>query len=176
MKNFQKRTNNRKKSWELYKWKRYKITLIKDYTSLPGVPVGWVFLICIAWSKRAVLFDNTYFGMAKSMLRAWRGAPWGECRKDQGFFALATLGSPFVCSPHLKLTLCKLFRVGSKDRGYKDSLFVLVLRHTNHWRWFNAKSIFIQIVSFQTIQFSSSTQLNCQKHFYFKLFCSVKQY
>ena len=38
------------------------------------------------------------------------------------------------------------------------------------------KSIFIQIVLFQTIQFSISTQFNCQKHFYFKLFSLVKQF
>ena len=31
-------------------------------------------------------------------------------------------------------------------------------------------------VLFQTIQFRISTQFNCQKHFYFKLFSLVKQY
>ena len=31
-------------------------------------------------------------------------------------------------------------------------------------------------VLFQTIQFSMSTQSNCQKHFYFKLFNFVKQF
>ena len=31
-------------------------------------------------------------------------------------------------------------------------------------------------VLFQTIQFSMSTQFNCQKHFYFKLFSLVKQF
>ena len=35
---------------------------------------------------------------------------------------------------------------------------------------------FIQIVLFQTIQFSMSTQFNCQKHFYFKLLSLVKQF
>ena len=29
---------------------------------------------------------------------------------------------------------------------------------------------------FQTIQFSTSTQFNCRKHFYFKLFGLVKQF
>ena len=43
-----------------------------------------------------------------------------------------------------------------------------VLRHINLCRLFNAKSIFIQIVIFQTIQFSMTTQLNSLKHFYFK--------
>ena len=33
----------------------------------------------------------------------------------------------------------------------------------------------MKIVLFQTIQFSSSTQFNCQKHFYFKLFSLIKQ-
>ena len=31
-------------------------------------------------------------------------------------------------------------------------------------------------VLFQTYQFSISTQFNCQKHFYFKLFSLVKQF
>ena len=31
-------------------------------------------------------------------------------------------------------------------------------------------------VLFQTIQFSMSTQFNCEKHFYFKLFSLVKQF
>ena len=31
-------------------------------------------------------------------------------------------------------------------------------------------------VLFQTIQFSMSTQFNCQKHFFFKLFSLVKQF
>ena len=44
----------------------------------------------------------------------------------------------------------------------------LVLWHINLYRLFNAKSIFMQIVLFQTLQFSMSTQFNCQKHFYFK--------
>ena len=45
-----------------------------------------------------------------------------------------------------------------------------VLWHINPCRIFNAKPIFKQIVLFQTVQFSISTQVNCQKHFYFKLF------
>ena len=31
-------------------------------------------------------------------------------------------------------------------------------------------------VPFQTIQFSISTQFNCEKHFYFKLFSLVKNF
>ena len=50
-----------------------------------------------------------------------------------------------------------------------------VLWHINLFRLFNAKSIFIQIVLFQTIQFIMSTQFNYQKHFYFKLFSLFKQ-
>ena len=42
--------------------------------------------------------------------------------------------------------------------------------------YFNAKSIFMQIVLFQAIQFSMSTQFNCQKHFYFKPFSLFKQF
>ena len=37
-----------------------------------------------------------------------------------------------------------------------------VLWHINLCRLFNTKSIFIQIALFQTIQFSMSTQINCQ--------------
>ena len=43
-----------------------------------------------------------------------------------------------------------------------------VLWHINLCRLYNAKSILS--VLFKTIQFSISTQFNCQKHFYFKLF------
>ena len=47
--------------------------------------------------------------------------------------------------------------------------FVCILWH--FFRLFNAESIFIQkTVLFQIIQFSISSQFNCQKHFYFKLF------
>ena len=45
-----------------------------------------------------------------------------------------------------------------------------VLWHINLYKLFYAKSIFMHIVLFQTIQFSISTQFNYQKHFYFKLF------
>ena len=45
-----------------------------------------------------------------------------------------------------------------------------VLWHFNLCRLFNAKSIFMKIVLFQTIQFSISKQFNCEKHFFFKLF------
>ena len=52
---------------------------------------------------------------------------------------------------------------------------VWVLWHINLSWLFNAKSIFMQIVLLQRIQFSMSTQFNCQKRFYFKLFSLVKQ-
>ena len=54
------------------------------------------------------------------------------------------------------------------------SLVGWVLWHVNLCRLFNAKSIFMQIALFQTIQFSMSTQFNCEKHFYFKLFSLFK--
>ena len=47
-------------------------------------------------------------------------------------------------------------------------LFVWVLWHINLCRLFNAKAIFMKIVLLQTIQFSISTQFNCEKHFYLK--------
>ena len=34
----------------------------------------------------------------------------------------------------------------------------------------------MKIVLFQTIQFSMTTQFNCQKYFYFKLFSLLKQF
>ena len=50
-------------------------------------------------------------------------------------------------------------------------LFVCwVLWHINLRRLSNAKSVFMKTVLFQKIQFTISTQFNCQKHFYFKLF------
>ena len=55
-------------------------------------------------------------------------------------------------------------------------LIVWVLWHINLCGLFKAKSIFMQIVLFQTIQFSMSTQFNCQKHFYFKPFSLVKHF
>ena len=36
--------------------------------------------------------------------------------------------------------------------------------------------LYTQAVLFLTIQFSMSSQFNCQKHFYFKLFSLVKQF
>ena len=36
--------------------------------------------------------------------------------------------------------------------------------------------LYKKTVLFQTIQFNISTQFNCQKHFYFKLFSLVKQF
>ena len=50
------------------------------------------------------------------------------------------------------------------------------LRHINICRLFNAKSICMQIVLFETIQFSIRAQFIYQKHFYFKLFTLVKQF
>ena len=56
------------------------------------------------------------------------------------------------------------------------SLLAWDLWHINLSRLSNAKSIFIKIISFISNQFSMSTQFNCQKHFYFKLFILVKQF
>ena len=42
----------------------------------------------------------------------------------------------------------------------------LVLWHINFCRLFNAKSIFMKIVLFQTIQFFISTQFKCKYSFY----------
>ena len=55
-------------------------------------------------------------------------------------------------------------------------LFICLLWRINLCGIFNAKSIFIQTVLFQTIQLSISTQLNYQKYFYFKPFSLVKQF
>ena len=38
------------------------------------------------------------------------------------------------------------------------------------------QSFNVKTVLFQAGQFSMSTQFNCQKYFYFKLFCSVNQF
>ena len=54
-------------------------------------------------------------------------------------------------------------------------LVVWGLWQINHCRLFNAKSFFMQILLFQTIRFSKSTQFNSQKHYYFKLFSLFKQ-
>ena len=55
------------------------------------------------------------------------------------------------------------------DQGEVDWLVVWVLWHINLCRLFNAKSIFMKIVLFQTIQFTMSTQF-VKEHFYFKQF------
>ena len=57
----------------------------------------------------------------------------------------------------------------------------LGLWHINLCRLFNAKSIFMKIVIFQTIQFRISTQFKCKyslimKNFYFTLFSLIKQF
>ena len=55
-------------------------------------------------------------------------------------------------------------------------LVVWVLWYINLCRLFNAKSCFMQILQFQIIPFSISTQFNCQKHFYFKQFSLFMQF
>ena len=55
-------------------------------------------------------------------------------------------------------------------------LVVWVLWHINLYWLINAKSIFMKIVLFKTIQFSISTQFKCEKHFYFKLFSLFTQF
>ena len=47
---------------------------------------------------------------------------------------------------------------------HKSVLVDWVLWHINHWKLFNAKSIFIKIVLFQTIQLSINTQFKCEKN------------
>ena len=49
--------------------------------------------------------------------------------------------------------LSSSFFINSFGRMLVGWLFVWVLCHTNLWRLFNAKSIFMKIVLFQTIQF-----------------------
>ena len=70
---------------------------------------------------------------------------------------------------HVKIVSIKYFQF------FYVGWLVGVLWHVNHCRYFNANSIFIQIVLFQTIQFSMSTYFNSQKYFYFNLFSLVKQ-
>ena len=53
-------------------------------------------------------------------------------------------------------------------KGWEKGWVGWVLWHINFRRLFNTKSIFMQIVQFQTIQFSISTQFNCQKTFLFQ--------
>ena len=69
---------------------------------------------------------------------------------------------------------------GQSPRVWKyrfDWLVRWFLLHINLCKLFNAKSIFMQIiVLFQTIQFCMSTQFNCQKRYYFKLFILFKQF
>ena len=53
-------------------------------------------------------------------------------------------------------------RMSGIDHRFDGCLFVWVLWHINICRLFNAKSIFMKIVLFQTIQFSISTQFKCE--------------
>ena len=72
--------------------------------------------------------------------------------------------------------MCQLFYV-----IFIYLFFVSVLWHIILCRLFNAKSIFMKIVLFQTIQFRINMQFKgkysfiVKKHFYFKLFSLVKQ-
>ena len=45
---------------------------------------------------------------------------------------------------------------------YQGLVVGWVLRNINTCRWFNAKSIFMQMILFKKIQFSMSTQFICQ--------------
>ena len=77
---------------------------------------------------------------------------------------------------HLKILKRKYSEIFYRTCLNNDSLPKLVGRflgflwHINLCRLFNAKSIFMQIVLFQKIQFNISIQFNCATHFNFKLF------
>ena len=71
--------------------------------------------------------------------------------------ALRNMDYPFIAIAHCSI----LIRSGG----------CWILGHINFCRLFNAKSIFMQIVLFRTIQFSMSTQFNCQKTFLFQFQC-----
>ena len=71
----------------------------------------------------------------------------------------------------LNLTLIIFLHTVKWLVGWLVSLFLWLI---NLCTLFNAKSIFMQIAIFQTIQFSMSTRFNYQKHFYFKLFSLFK--
>ena len=67
---------------------------------------------------------------------------------------------------HVYICVCVCVCVGWLVGFYGISTFVDILNAT-----------FIKIIIlFQTIQFNMSTQFNCQKYFYFKLFSLVKQF
>ena len=51
-----------------------------------------------------------------------------------------------------------------------------ILWHTNLWRLFNAKSIFMKLVLFQTIQFRISTQFKCKYSLIAKKNISISSY
>ena len=57
----------------------------------------------------------------------------------------------------------------NEERKDFNELVVWVLWHINLCRIFNAKSIFIQIVIFQTIQLRMSTQFKLSKTFLFQV-------
>ena len=59
------------------------------------------------------------------------------------------------------LVVIGAFGTATKEIGELDWLVSWVLWHINPCRLFNTKSIFMQIVLLQTIQFSMSTQFNC---------------
>ena len=51
-----------------------------------------------------------------------------------------------------------------------------ILLQINLCKLFNAKSLFMQIVVFEAIQFSMNTQFNCPNHVYFELISFNKQF
>ena len=84
-------------------------------------------------------------------------------------------GTPILACEMTYRSKLELFNI----IGYVISRFgpvVQVLWPIKFCRLSNAKSIFMQIVLFQTIQFRMSTQFNCQKHSYFKLINLFKQF
>ena len=106
------------------------------------------------------------FGMTQPAIEPHLPDHW------QTFYPLGQWTGQYICNSNKDYFISVTEHVCQSWR-----LVGWVLWHINVCQLFNAKSIFMQIVSsISTIQFSMSTQFVCQKHFYFKLFSLFKQF
>ena len=140
------------------------------------------FLLCIWSLKQKLLHIITVIMMLYKNTKK----KWFRSSKVAGVLQRDTLASYLfiICLYYILWTSIDLIRVNGlkltkkKKRGETmiGWLFLWVLRYINLCRLLNAKSIFMKRDLFQTIQFSISTQFECEKHFYFNLFSLVKQF
>ena len=147
--------------------------IIKFFSIENRKPCKIYWRICETYGEDYFSLTNVYkqakHSVEKKQVDTKRGMRFGVA----GTFEISIISSK---SDILFISLIFEEKTVTIGRANKRCMAGWVLWHISFCRLFNTKSIFMQIVLFQTIQFSMSKQFNCQKHFYFKLFSLFKQF